>query len=152
MEQHSPHTLKERPDGVETLVSMLKYVLSFFMIMLITYVSCTASNGSVWFSLISAISAGILALIVCNAMFNGGKPGIRHYYIWMSALLSFCGIAVCYTALGVYPFGEESVMIIDMHHQYSAFFSLMREKALSFGSLTYSDSVGMGSGFLPYDR
>ena len=149
MEQHSPHTLKERPDGVETLVSMLKYVLSFFMIMLITYVSCTASNGSVWFSLISAISAGILALIVCNAMFNGGKPGIRHYYIWMSALLSFCGIAVCYTALGVYPFGEESVMIIDMHHQYSAFFSLMREKALSFGSLTYSDSVGMGSGFLP---
>ena len=91
------------------------------MIMLITYVSCTVHKGSAWFSLISAISAGILALIVCHAMFDGGRPGIRHYYIWMSALLSFCAIAICYTALGVYPFGNESVMIIDMHHQYSAF-------------------------------
>ncbi len=149
MEQKSPNTLKERQGGMESLISMLKYILSFFMIMLITYVSCIAHEGSVWFSLISAISAGILALIVCNAMFGGERPGIKHYYIWMSALLSFCGIAICYTALGVYPFGEESVMIIDMHHQYSAFFSLMREKALSFGSMTYSDSVGMGSGFLP---
>ena len=149
MEQQNPNTLHEEHDSIDTMVSMLKYVLSFFMIMLITYVSCTVRDGSVWFSLISAISAGILALIVCNAMFGGGRPRIKHYYIWMSALLSFCGIAICYTALGVYPFGEESVMIIDMHHQYSAFFSLMREKVLSFGSMTYSDNVGMGSGFLP---
>ena len=149
MEPKSPNIMQERQSGMETLVSVLKYILSFFLIMLITYVSCTASGGSAWFSLISAIAAGILALIVCNAMFGGDRPGIKHYYIWMSALLSFCGIAICYTALGVYPFGDESVMIIDMHHQYSAFFSLMREKALSFGSMTYSDSVGMGSGFLP---
>ncbi len=149
MEQHSPNMLQEQQSGMETLVSMLKYVLSFFLLMLITYVSCTVHEGSAWFSLFAAISAGILALIVCNAMFAGSRPGIRHYYIWMSALLSFCGIAVCYTALGVYPFGNESVMIIDMHHQYSAFFSLMREKVLSFGSMTYSDNVGMGSGFLP---
>ncbi len=148
MEQQTPNTLQESQNGVEAFVSMMKYILSFFIVMLITYVSCTVKEGSAWFSLISAISAGILALIVCNAMF-GGIPRIKHYYIWMSALLSFCGIAICYTALGVYPFGEESVMIIDMHHQYSAFFSLMREKALSFGSVTYSDNVGMGSGFLP---
>ena len=149
MEQQTQTPLQDQKNGLETLASMLKYVLSFFMIMLITYVSCTVHKGSVWFSLVSAISAGILSLIVCHAMFDGGKPGLKHYYIWMSALLSFCGIAICYTALGVYPFGEESVMIIDMHHQYSAFFSLMREKALSFGSVTYSDNVGMGSGFLP---
>ena len=149
MEQQSPKTLRDPSEGVDSFVSVLKYVLSFFMIMLVTYVSCIASKGSAWFSLISAISAGILALIICHAMFDGGVPGIKHYYIWLSALLSFCGIAVCYTALGVYPFGEESVMIIDMHHQYSAFFSLMREKVLSFGSMTYSDNVGMGSGFLP---
>lgn len=149
MEQQTPNQLHESPDGVEAFVSMLKYVLSFFTVMLITYVTCTANKGSAWFSLISAISAGIIALIICNAMFEGGKPGIRHYYIWMSALLSFCAIAICYTALGVYPFGEKSVMIIDMHHQYSAFFSLLREKVLSFGSMSYSDSVGMGSAFLP---
>jgi Predicted membrane protein len=149
MEQQKLQNPRDLSEGMDSLVSILKYVLSFFMIMLITYVSCTAHKGSVWFSLISAISAGVLALIVCHAMFDGGRPAIKHYYIWMSALLSYCGIAICYTALGVYPFGEESVMIIDMHHQYSAFFSLMREKAFSFGSLSYSDSVGMGSGFLP---
>ena len=149
MEQQTPHTMQDSQNGMETIVSMLKYILSFFMIMLITYVTCTVNEGSAWFSLVSAISAGILALIVCHAMFEGGKPGIKHYYIWMSALLSFCAIAICYTALGVYPFGDESVMIIDMHHQYSSFFSLMREKVYSFGSMTYSDNVGMGSGFLP---
>ena len=149
MEQKPVNIVHDSENGVESLVSMLKYILSFFIIMLITYVSCTVHEGSVWFSLASAISAGILALIVCHAMFNGVRPGTRHYYIWMSALLSFCAIAICYTSLGVYPFGEKSVMIIDMHHQYSAFFSLMREKVLSFGSMTYSDSVGMGSGFIP---
>ena len=149
MEQQTPHTLQGRQNGVDGFVSMLKYILSFFVIMLVTYVTCSFNEGSVWFSLTAAIAAGILALIICHAMFDGGKPGIKHYYIWMSALLSFCAIAICYTALGVYPFGEESVMIIDMHHQYSAFFSLMREKFYTFGSLTYSDNVGMGSGFLP---
>ena len=149
MEQQTPPPIHDQQNGVETFVSMLKYILSFFMIMLITYISCTVHKGSAWFSLTSAIAAGILALIVCHAMFDGGKPGIKHYHIWMSALLSFCGIIICYTALGIYPFGEESVMIIDMHHQYSAFFSLMREKAFSFGSVTYSDNIGMGSGFLP---
>ena len=89
MEPKSPNIMQERQSGMETLVSVLKYILSFFLIMLITYVSCTASGGSAWFSLISAIAAGILALIVCNAMFGGDRPGIKHYYIWMSALLSF---------------------------------------------------------------
>ena len=80
--------MQESQNGVEAFVSMMKYILSFFIVMLITYVSCTVKEGSAWFSLISAISAGILALIVCNAMF-GGIPRIKHYYIWMSALLSF---------------------------------------------------------------
>ena len=57
MEPKSPNIIQERQSGMETLVSVLKYILSFFLIMLITYVSCTASGGSAWFSLISAIAA-----------------------------------------------------------------------------------------------
>ena len=73
MEQQTPNQLHESPDGVEAFVSMLKYVLSFFTVMLITYVTCTANKGSAWFSLISAISAGIIALIICNAMFEAAS-------------------------------------------------------------------------------
>lgn len=134
---------------IDSIVSVLKYVLSFFMIMLMTYVICTVNEGSVAFAFTFAVSAGILALLVCHALSEGGVPKLRHYYIWMAALLSFCAIAICYTALGVYPFGEKSVMIIDMHHQYSSFFSLVREKIWSLDSLSYSDSVGMGGGLLP---
>ena len=133
----------------ESVISVMKYVLSFFMVMLMTYVICIVNEGSAAFSFAAALSAGILALLVCQALFEDHAPGGRHYYIWMAALLSFCAVAVCYTGLGVYPFGEKSVMIIDMHHQYSSFFSLIREKIWSFDSLSYSESVGMGGGLIP---
>ena len=72
-------------------------------------------------------------------------------YILLGGLLAFIGIVLIYLNLGVYPFGTRSVLIIDMHHQYVAFFSLMREKFYSLfsgDSLFYSTKVGLGSGFI----
>ncbi len=134
---------------MDSLVPMLKYILSFFLTMMVTYVYCALSDYSTAYSFTFAVTAGILALLVCHAILSDDVPKVRHYYIWMAALLSFAAITLCYMGLGVYPFGEKSVMIIDMHHQYSSFFSLMREKVWSLDSLSYSDSVGMGSGLIP---
>lgn len=134
---------------MDSLVPMLKYILSFFLTMMATYVLCALNDRSTAYSFTFAVMAGILALIVCHAILSDDAPKVRHYYIWMAALLSFAAIVICYMWLGVYPFGTKSVMIIDMHHQYSSFFSLIREKITTFGSLSYSNSVGMGSGLIP---
>ena len=72
-------------------------------------------------------------------------------YVLLGALLAFLGIVLIYLNLGVYPFGDRSVLIIDMHHQYVAFFSLMRDKFYSLfsgDSMFYSTKVGLGSGFI----
>ncbi len=133
----------------DSFVPVLKYILSFFITMLVTYVACTLNDKSTAFSLTFAVTAGVIALLVCHSIMSSNVPKAKYYYILLSALLSFCAIVICYMALGVYPFGEKSVMIIDMHHQYSSFFSLVREKITSFDSLSYSDSVGMGGGLIP---
>lgn len=133
-----------------SLNQMICYISVFFVVMMATYlIAATSEGASTWFSLTFAVSIGILALLICNSIFSGKDIKSKNYYVWTSALLAFLSITICYMGLGVYPFGEESVMIIDMHHQYSSFFSLIREKITSFESLSYSDSIGMGGGLIP---
>lgn len=145
MDNKNTNTLKND----DSFLPMLKYIASFFVAMMLTYLTCLKDEGSVWFSLTFAVAAGILAMCVCHAFDSEGRAYRGNYYIFMSAMLSLMAIGICYMALGVYPFGEKSVMIIDMHHQYSSFFSLIREKITSLESLSYSDSVGMGAGLIP---
>lgn len=132
---------------------MLRYVLSFFLTMLATYLLCSVTageeGGSTAYAFTFAVAAGILGLLVCHAVTSDQPPRFRHYYIWMAGFFSFAAIMIAYIGLGVYPFGEKSVMIIDMHHQYSSFFSLVRERITTLDSLSYADSVGMGGGLLP---
>lgn len=59
----------------------------------------------------------------------------------------FVGIIVCIDH-GVYPFGERSVLKVDMYHQYAPFFSELREKLQSGESLMYSFNIGLGADFI----
>lgn len=78
-----------------------------------------------------------------------GKP--TNVYIFLGGLLALLAITLVYLNLGIYPFGDRSVLIIDMHHQYVAFFSSLREKTFALfngDSLLYSSHVGLGSGYI----
>lgn len=59
----------------------------------------------------------------------------------------FIGIAVCIDH-GVYPFGERSILKVDMYHQYAPFFSEFREKLQNGESLMYSFDIGLGADFI----
>lgn len=59
----------------------------------------------------------------------------------------FIGIVVCVDH-GVYPFGERSILKVDMYHQYAPFFSEMREKLQNGESLMYSFDIGLGADFV----
>lgn len=49
---------------------------------------------------------------------------------------------------GIYPFGDQQIMIIDSWHQYFPFFSELSAKLKSGGSLFHSWKIGMGINFI----
>ena len=63
-----------------------------------------------------------------------------------AALGIFC---LGYVFLGVYPIGNKSILMVDLHHQYAPLLSELRHMLLEGGDLSYNFHVGMGSAFLP---
>ena len=55
-----------------------------------------------------------------------------------------CVMFICY---GLYPFGDGMILAHDGWHQYYPFFEDFHEKLTSGGSLQYTWSVGMGTGY-----
>ena len=71
---------------------------------------------------------------------------------WIWYILAFMipfvvSICICIGA-GVYPFGENCILHMDMYHQYCPFFMELQEKLTSGGSLLYSWNLGLGSDFV----
>lgn len=49
---------------------------------------------------------------------------------------------------GVYPFGENCILHIDMYHQYEPFYTELMDKLKNGGSLMHSFRIGLGSDFV----
>lgn len=62
-------------------------------------------------------------------------------------LLPIAAAAVICIRNGVYPFGENCILHIDMYHQYEPFFTEFLDKLQHGGSLSYSFRLGLGSDF-----
>ena len=71
------------------------------------------------------------------------------FYPLIAALLTFCGLGIAYIFLGVWPVGEKSVMLVDMHHQYAPLLAKLRQMLLGGESFLYSFEFGMGASVLP---
>ncbi len=67
----------------------------------------------------------------------------------LSFFLPVLILALGYICRGVFPFGKWDVLLIDLYHQYAPFLSDLRDKLLSFSSLLYSWSGGLGTSYLP---
>lgn len=85
------------------------------------------------------------------------SPG--KFQIWLSqdtvriCLLAF-GVpflimCIAFQSLGIYPFGDQQILVYDAWHQYYPFMAELHRKIRSGESLLYSWRMGLGSGFLP---
>lgn len=76
------------------------------------------------------------------------SPGIQknRYYI-LAFIIPLMTMLIADIAMGVYPFGQRSVLIIDSFHQYAPFFSEFYDKIVNGGSLLYSWNGGLGINF-----
>ncbi len=70
------------------------------------------------------------------------------YYPLMSGLLSLLCMCVAYSFLGMWPFGERTGMVVDMHHQYAPLLSGLRDAILSGDLALYNMEVGLGANYL----
>ena len=67
----------------------------------------------------------------------------------LGGALTLC-IAVCaYICIGMWPVGEKSAMIVDMHHQYAPMMSQLRDMLTNGGDVMYSFDIGTGTSFIP---
>lgn len=71
-------------------------------------------------------------------------------WIWSACAFGLpfvVSVIICAIA-GIYPFGENCILHVDMYHQYCPFFMEFREKLREGGSLLYSWKLGLGADFV----
>ncbi len=73
--------------------------------------------------------------------------------VWFCPLLAggltLALMCLGYIFLGVWPVGEKTIMMVDMHHQYAPLLSELRDMILNGRSFTYDFNIGMGAAFIP---
>lgn len=77
---------------------------------------------------------------------SGTFERIKEY--WPQFLLAFLfpalTVLAAFAVTGCYPFGERTILTVDLYHQYCPFLVAYRDKVLSGGSLFYSWNDGLG--------
>ncbi len=68
--------------------------------------------------------------------------------IALAALIPALLFLLIYLVRGQYPFGDETVLVLDLNGQYVYFFGALRNTVLEGGSLLYSWSRSMGGEFI----
>lgn len=71
----------------------------------------------------------------------------KYWYYLLAFLIPFAAVLIAYIGMGIYPFGERGVTVIDSYHQYAPFFSEFYNKITSGENLFYSWNGGMGINF-----
>ena len=72
----------------------------------------------------------------------------RWYFPLVSGALALSGMCLAYTLLGMWPIGDKTGMIVDMHHQYAPLLAKLRDMLLHGGNPFYTFEAGLGVNFL----
>lgn len=68
-------------------------------------------------------------------------------YVLVTFFVAFVMMTLSFANAGMYPFGENQIMIIDSWHQYYPIFQELHAKLTEGGSLLYSWQTGAGTNF-----
>lgn len=72
----------------------------------------------------------------------------QNRFIFASAGISILCISVIYIIYSVFPFGDNTVMRMDLYHQYGPLFAELYDRVVNHQSFIYSWTSGGGSSFL----
>lgn len=124
-------------------------VLSFIASAAMTYLISSLFEMTTWYNIVFAVAVGVMTYCCLRVwLTDESSEDDAVSYIAMTGTLAFIGIILAYIALGVYPFGNHTVLVIDMHHQYVCFLASLRDMLTFDAGWIYSDSLGLGGGVL----
>ena len=86
-----------------------------------------------------------------SAAASGGAANgwLQHYgFAILSFFIPVCLLLIAFAVIEVYPFGANSILIIDNHHQYTPFLLEFGKILREGGSLLHSWTAGLGSNYL----
>lgn len=69
-------------------------------------------------------------------------------FIFLAFVFSASVIVFVYYCFSLFPFGEVTILRMDLYHQYGPLFAELYERIVGFRSLLYSWNSGLGSSFL----
>ncbi len=72
----------------------------------------------------------------------------KNNYILLATAVSAVIMLITYAFCGFFPFGDNSILKVDLYHQYAPFHEELRHKLLTGDSLFYSWQGGLGKEFL----
>ncbi len=76
------------------------------------------------------------------------KPFYNTRYSWLAAACTAGIMLVVYFCYDLIPFGDTTILRMDLYHQYGPLFAELYERVTNFDSLIYSWTSGGGSAFL----
>ena len=76
------------------------------------------------------------------------KPFYNNRYSWLAAACTAGIMLVVYFCYNLIPFGDTTILRMDLYHQYGPLFAELYERITNFDSLIYSWTSGGGSAFL----
>lgn len=79
--------------------------------------------------------------------------GVRAFFfdnrfVLLAFLLPLAALSVVFAIYRVVPFGNNTILRIDLYHQYAPFFQELYRKLMGEGNLLYSFQTGLGTNFL----
>ncbi len=99
--------------------------------------------------LLAALGTLFLGIVTKEPSAAPSAPRPAWFYPLMAGILGFLTMSLAYSYLGMYPVGDRTGMVVDMHHQYAPLLAQLREMLLHGGNPLYTFHVGLGSSFLP---
>ena len=76
------------------------------------------------------------------------KTFYKNRYVFLSSALALLCISILYIIYSAFPFGDTTVMRMDLYHQYGPLFAELYDRIVEHKSLLYSWTTGGGSSFL----
>lgn len=115
----------------------------------LTYLTEENILQQVLYTLLSSLLLAVVGTYAAAAWYGEGEKPSRWSGPLAAAGISLTLYALAYIFLGVWPVGDKSVMVVDMHHQYAPLLSELRQMFRTGEGFTYSFHVGLGGNFIP---
>ncbi len=76
------------------------------------------------------------------------KIFVNNSYCWLAILCTAGIMMLVYYCFNLFPFGEATILRMDLYHQYGPLFAELYDRVTNMRSLLYSWNTGLGSPFL----